>query len=451
MKNILIALVVITFASCGGNGKYGDTISDLSAAKDSLVLIYQDMENELLALEDELYAVSFKEFEKNIDSLEALLSAATDTLIQRTLYAQLKILKEEMNNAKQKNITELREWLKSRNEAFNERITEIDLKLADLEGKVTRVTLVSSHKVEPKKFEHYFEIYGSVESNQNVSVNLEAPGIITRINVEVGQKVAKGQTLGIVDAEVLRNSIDELKTGLELAVTVYIKQEQLWKQEIGSELQYLEAKNRKESLEQKLNTLNSQLDMYTITAPFNGVVDEIFYKTGEMGNMMMPFMRLVNLNDVYLVADISEEYLGTVVPGVSVIASFPSLDIEYDATISRVGTYIKANNRTFKIYIDLTNNESLLKPNLLGVINIKDFELDSATVVPTSTIQQDAAGKEFLFVLQHDGDRLIAVKTPIKSGMSYGKETLVLEGISGVEDIVFKGARNIKDGQEVKI
>ena len=201
----------------------------------------------------------------------------------------------------------------------------------------------------------------------------------------------------------------------------------------------------------RLNTLETQREKFVIRAPFSGIVDEIFYKEGEMGNMIVPLLRLVNLQKVYLVADISENYLGTVVPGVSVNAVFPTSDTVYRARISRAGSFIKANNRTYKIYIDLDNANGVLKPNLLGILHIKDFEQDSATVVPTGSIQQDAMGQEYVYVLEREGNRLLARKTPVKTGLSYGIETLIVEGLNGTEKIVLKGARNIKDGQEVKI
>lgn len=451
MKNIFIALLAITIVSCGSEGKYGDKIAELSSAKDSLIVAYEKLEKDLLVLEDQLYDIRLKDFESRIDSIGTLLNEATDSVIQKSLSLKLKELKTKMNDSKQASISQLRVWLKARNDAFNERISAIDKQLADLEGKVTRVAFVSSLQLSPQKFEHYFETYGSIESGQNVTINLEAPGTINSINVEVGQRVVKGQTLASIDSEVLRQSINEVQTSLDLALTVFEKQEKLWKQDIGSELQYLETKNRKESIEQKLKTLNSQLAMYTVRAPFEGIVDEVFYKVGGMGNMMTPLLRLINLGDMYLVADVSEDYLGTVVPGVSVIATFSGSKDEYLATVSRTGSFIKANNRTFKIYVDLDNTKGILKPNLLGILNIKDFEQDSATVVPTSTIQQDAKGQEYVYVLEQEGEKLIAIKTPVTTGMSYGTETLIVEGLAGDEEIVLKGGRTIKHGQEVKI
>lgn len=451
MKNILIALITITLYSCGSQGKYGDQIEDLSDAKDSLISAYEFLEKEVLNLDAEIYEISFKDFQERVDSLSELLEAATDTLIQRTLHTNLEELKTKMNDAKRESITKLRDWLKSRNEAFNKRIIQIDKELADLQGKVTRITLVSSYQISPKRFEHYFETYGSIESGQNVSVNIEAPGTIKTIHVSVGQRVSKGQTLARLDSEVLTNTIAEVQTSLDLAATIYEKQKRLWDQKIGSEIQYLEAKGRKEGLEQRVEVLEAQRNMYVVRAPFSGIVDEIFYKEGEMGNMIIPLLRLVNLQNVYLVADISEEYLGTVTTGILVKAKFPTSDTMYVSTISRTGSFIKPNNRTFKIYIDLDNSNNTLKPNLLGILYIKDFEADSAVVVPTIAIQQDASGQEYVFVVIEEMEKIRVVKAPIKAGMSYGSETMVLEGLNGSEEIVLKGARNIRDGQEVKI
>ncbi|HIA06233.1 MAG TPA: biotin/lipoyl-binding protein, partial [Flavobacteriales bacterium] len=204
MRHVIIVLLIAALASCDTGGKYGDKIDELSSAKDSLISAYEELEQDVLTLEEQIYKISFTEFQEKVDSLDELLADATDSLIQQRLNKELEALKEEMNNAKQASIAAFRKWLKTRNDAFNEKITEIDKALAELEGKVARITLVSSYQLSPKKFEHYFETYGSIESGQNVSVNIEAPGTINKILVEVGQKVSKGQTLARLDSEVLK-------------------------------------------------------------------------------------------------------------------------------------------------------------------------------------------------------------------------------------------------------
>jgi len=313
-----------------------------------------------------------------------------------------------------------------------------------------KLTIVSTRKLTPTKFEHFFEVYGNVESKQNAFVNMEMPGTIKDIKVEVGQKVKRGQVLALLDKGIIQSNIDEVNGSYELANTIFLKQEKLWNQKIGSELQYLEAKNRKEGLQQKLATLNTTLEKFIITAPFTGIIDEIFYKEGELGNMMIPLLRLININQVYIVADISENYISTIKPGAYIRAEFPSLNKSIEAQIDRSGSFINPHNRTFKIYIDIDNQNGELKPNLLSVLHIKDFEKDSAIVVPSGIIQQDALGKEYLYITNREGNCMKAKKVMVKSGMSHNDETIILEGLTGDEEIVLKGARNIKDGQKIR-
>ena len=269
--------------------------------------------------------------------------------------------------------------------------------------------------------------------------------------VEVGQKVNVGQTLVILDTEIIQKNIDEVKTAYDLVKTLFEKQEKLWQQKIGSEMQYLEAKNRKESLDQKLETLNAQLDKALIKAPFSGIIDEIFPKEGEMANPMFPVLRMVNLDRVYIVSDVSEDYLGKVKVGSFVRAEFPSLETSFKAKINRIGSYINAKNRTFKVYVDLNNKDNILKPNLLSVLNIRDFEQDSAVVVPSNIIQQDASGADFLFIIEKNSETLKAKKIVVKTGKLYKGETMIKNGLKGDEEIIIKGARSIKGGQEIKI
>ncbi|PCH95614.1 MAG: hypothetical protein COB85_04390 [Bacteroidetes bacterium] len=331
-------------------------------------------------------------------------------------------------------------------------LSELQLRIDKLDSNVAkRITLVKITSLELGHFKHYFEVYGNVETKRNVSINAEIPGKVNQILVEVGQKVSQGQTILIQDTEIFRNSIEEVKTAFNLANTIYNRQKKLWDEKIGSELQYLEAKNRKESLEQKIKTLNSQLTKSVIKAPFNGVIDEIFVKVGEVANQVMPVIRMVNLEVVYLVADVSEDYISKISKGTFVKVNFPAIGLNFDAMINRVGSYINANNRTFKIYVDIDNEEGILKPNLLGVMNILDFSTDSAIMVSASIVQQDAEGNEFLYILKRDAESLSALKVVVETGMTYNGFTHVKSGLNGNEEIISKGGRGIKSGQAVKI
>lgn len=324
----------------------------------------------------------------------------------------------------------------------------VDNEMAELDTtQDQRLMTITTLALEPTRFEHFFEVQGVVETDQNVLIYPEVGAKITSISVKEGQEVAKGQVLMTMDSKIVRNQIAELKSRLQLAKTVFEKQQLLWEQKIGSEIQYLEAKNNYESLQQNIETLEAQQSLYTITAPFSGTVDEILPKVGEMANPAMPAMRLINMNGAYLKADVTERYLGQIQAGDSVMLHFPGVGVTSASHIERIGSYINPGNRTFKIRVNAGNSTEALRPNLLAEIKIRDYTADSVAVIPTSIIQMTPSGKEFVYIYQSG----TAVKRTIKTGMSYNGFMEVTEGLGGNEVLILKGARSVKDGDEVKV
>jgi RND family efflux transporter MFP subunit len=328
---------------------------------------------------------------------------------------------------------------------------ENELRGQDAIATKVNLKLVETQPVLQKDFAHFIEVQGNVESDKNVSVAPEMNGIILRINVERGQAVSQGQVIAEIDAEPIRKNISELETRLELAKTMFERQENLWKQQIGSEIQYLQAKHSKESLERSLESLKAQLKKAYVKAPINGVVDEIFVKQGEMANPAVPLARVVNLSEVQIKADVSEAYVPSVRKGDAVVVSFPSLQKEIPVRISNVGQFIEPANRTFKVEVRLANKDGFLKPNTLAVVKIKDFEQKNAIVIPTHLIQQSTDGKEFVFVIRQNEKKNVAAKVAIKTGKSYGGETLVIEGLQAEDILISKGYNEVIDGEEVNI
>ena len=334
---------------------------------------------------------------------------------------------------------------------LTQRIKVIDKELSSLDTTVKHST-VTTIGIKPTTFKHFFKVYGVVESNKAITMYSEAAGKIDDIKVERGQKVKKGQLLAVIDASVLMQSRAELETALELAEEIYQKQKTLWIDEkIGSEVQYLEAKNKKESLERKLATVNAQIAMTRIKAPFSGVIDEIFPKEGEMASPQSEMFRLVNLNEVYLTASVSEAYVGKVKVGTPAVVKFTSLGTTLETEVVRVGNYINPNNRTFDINISLDKNTNF-KPNMMGSVDLEDYSVENVLVVPSRIIMENTAGKSYVYVFNNKGADLGNVsKTIIEIGKSYNGQTEILSGLTGDEMIVDKGARSVKDGQKVKL
>lgn len=336
---------------------------------------------------------------------------------------------------------------------------DISTQISDLEAEIAKLdtNIVENYPAvtyamyEPNRFEHFFQVQGTVETDKNAQIFPEMQGKIKSIPISEGQTVTAGQLLMTIDNRVMVNSIEEAETQLELAKTVFTKQKALWDQQIGSEIQFLEAKTNKEGLERKLETLRAQLDMYNVRAPFSGIVDEIMPKAGEMASPAMPAFRLVNLDKVYIKADVSEGYLGKITVGDSVRVAFPSLDRTVWTSISRIGNFINPNNRTFKVRLNIDNDSGMLKPNLLGEINIMDFAADSTIMIPSSLIQQDPEGNEFVMVVDDRDGNQYASKQLITAGMSYMGSTHVPTGIDPEMKVVNEGGRNVKDGQRVEL
>lgn len=305
--------------------------------------------------------------------------------------------------------------------------------------------LISTTKVEKKHFEHFVEVTGSVLSKKNVSISGEVLGRIQEITAVEGMRVSKGQILAKIDAESILRNIDEVEKQLELAKILFDKQDRLWKQQIGTEIQYLESKNRKETLEANLASLKTQQSKTLVRAPFNGTVETVQVRLGELVQPGVPMFQFVGDSDLFIEADISEKYVGLIQRGDSVEVSFPSVEKDLRAKISSVGAIINPNNRTFKVEIAVPSLE-FLKPNMISVIKIMDYENKTAVTVPNYLILQDNKG-DYVFTV----DESLSKKRYIKRGKTYKEVTEVLEGLTGTEVLIDKGFREVGDNFVVNI
>lgn len=311
-------------------------------------------------------------------------------------------------------------------------------------------TLVTTIPLKKDTFQHFIEVRGNVSSDRNVTISAETPAEVKQVKVVKGDKVRKGQLLMAQDAETIKRNIDELKTSLELANTRFKRQSNLWKQKIGTEMQYLEAKSNQESLENRLASAHAQLNNYIIRAPFSGTVDEVFVKEGETAQPGAPLLRLVSLEDMYIIADISEAYLGEFGQGDSVLVQFPSLHLKLRSTISSVGQVINRNNRTFQVQVNLPDDKKLLRPNLLAVLEIQDFHQPDAVVVPANLIQHDNRG-DYVYIAAKTDEGLVAEKKHVERGMTYNNETLITSGLEAGEQLIDQGFREVAEGVSIRM
>ncbi|XOV94369.1 MAG: efflux RND transporter periplasmic adaptor subunit [Bacteroidota bacterium] len=315
----------------------------------------------------------------------------------------------------------------------------------------TGTILVSSFNVVAKPFTHKIEVRGSVASRKNIMMSAETMGRIESIRVTEGQFVKKGDLLIQIDNDIIANNISEVETQLELAKTVFERQENLWNQNIGTEIQYLQAKNNYQSLQGRLATLKSQNGQYFLVAPFDGVIDEIPVKVGEMAQPGLPMIRIVNPNEMYVVADVSEEHLGKFVAGDDVDVNFRIQEISLSSKILSVSRVLNNQNRTFKIEVALPKNGNQeFRPNQVATLTLVDYEKEDALSVPTNVIQSDAGGK-FVYSIVKENGKSVAKKVAIETGQSYNDMTEIISGLTSGVSVINQGYRNVTNGAEISI
>lgn len=341
------------------------------------------------------------------------------------------------------------EKLRTEISRLEKRLEKIDPSYAKAK-KEAKTTLVSTLPVSKEPFTTLVEVRGTVKSDKNVILNAQTQGLVTYISAREGQVVGAGQVLVSQDNNVMANQLEEVKTQLKLAEAIFKRQDNLWKKKIGTEIQYLQAKNTKESLERKIKTIQAQMAMSSITAPFTGVVDEVFVKKGQNVGPMNQILRLVSLNTVQIEADVSEAYLGRIKRGDKVKVNFPSLGVEKVAAIKTIGQVINPDNRTFRIELELPNPDRLLKPDLQAILEMEGFTKKDAIVVPSNLIQKDKTG-EFVYVLNKKEGKTLARKVIIKRGANSKNRTLVESGLKGDELLIEQGFRDVAEGGLVKV
>lgn len=352
------------------------------------------------------------------------------------------------------------EVISSELEAYRQQVRDLNKKIEEKTKELEALTSgqdnrmrvpVNLQQVEAVTFNHFFEASGSVIPVNEAFISPEVNGQVSEILVSEGDRVKKGQLLMRLNTDITDKTIQEVETSLALATDVFNRQKRLWDQKIGSEIQFLEAKNNKASLENRLATLRAQLEMSDITAPIDGIIEKVNLKKGELAVPGMQVIQLVNLSKLYVRADISENYLPYLKMGDEVTLTFPSYPgYMKKLNISRIGNVVNINNRTFEIELELENTQEELKPNMVGVIKINDFTAENSMVAPSKVIKEDLNG-HYLYIAVQDGNDLIARKRYIQIGRTFSDQTRVVGGLEFGDKIIVDGFNRVSDGSLLKL
>lgn len=311
--------------------------------------------------------------------------------------------------------------------------------------------LVTTTVLTKTTFRRFSEIQGNVTPVRSNAISSETGGRLLRVNVKAGDAVKAGQLLASVDMEPLQKQLQEVESAYSLASDIFDRQKRLWDQKIGSELQFLQAKNNKERLEKSLESIKSQLRKANIYAPISGVIDELLYQQGDVAPPGMPIMRLVNTNDLKVVAEVPERYVGTVKQGDPVEVKVQALGITQQARVTVAGKVVHPTNRTFRIETSLNNSGGAIKPNLLALVYIEDYREENAMVVSVDLVQEEVGGKKFVFVKEEGERGFRAKKVYVTTGESHNNQIVIKDGLKPGDELIVLGARGLKDSDLLEI
>ncbi|MCC7245802.1 MAG: efflux RND transporter periplasmic adaptor subunit [Saprospiraceae bacterium] len=331
---------------------------------------------------------------------------------------------------------------------------DLEAKIAELEkqagaGKPTerKVKTVGLSEISTTTFRHYIDLQGKVDANESVMATAKMPGALKRVLVNNGDNVRKGQLLAEVDDAVMKSSLAELEGQLRVAEDVYNRQKSLWDQKIGTEIQYIQAKNGKESLERSISTLKEQLNMTKIYAPQNGTVDMVMLKSGQAIAPGMPLCNILNLSNLKIKGEVTEAYAAKVRKGDQVQVFFPDLNKEITTRITYVSKSINPMTRTFAVECALpTGNYSA---NQVAVMKIVDYQNPNTVVIPVNLIQAAEDG-EFVMVAEKTSDKqATAKKVLVKQGQNYNGQVEILNGLKKGDWVISTGFQDVNSGETV--
>jgi RND family efflux transporter MFP subunit len=339
--------------------------------------------------------------------------------------------------------------------------TAINDKIRSLEGEIStgkkdslnpgKFKFVGLKDVNSNTFDHFIRVQGKVDGDQNAAVFAEAPGTISSKFADVGQKVVKGQVLAQIDDQQYRSQMQGLETQYKFATDLYDKQKRLWDQKIGSEVQYLQSKTNKESLEKQIASLKQQVDKFKIKSPIDGTIEECNIKVGGVvsPDPRLAAYRVVAFKNLKVSAEVSEAYSAKVKVGDKLIVLFPDINKQFETKVDFVSKYINPVNRTFIIDTKLLNDFNDLKANMIAIIQINDYHSDNAIQVPMNVIQSDQTGS-YVYVVRSKDKYNAAFKQPVTLGISYNGVAEVLKGLAVGDKVISVGYQELVDGEYIR-
>jgi len=331
---------------------------------------------------------------------------------------------------------------------------KIDKEIAQLQKSISQSDKTDKFRkvkfiiLEPTEFNTFLKVNGKIDGDENVAASAKVPGVVDQIFIKTGDKVRKGQILASLDDEIMQKTLTEVRSQYDFVLTVYEKQKRLWDQKIGSEMQYLSAKNNKEAMENRIKSLQEQIAMYNIVSPINGTVEDIAIKIGQSVAPGLPLVRVINLSNLKVVADVSEVYSSKINKNDDVEIYIPDLNYKAWSKITFSSKFINPFNRTFVVEAALKQGAASFSANMIAVLHINDYKSKEAIVIPVSNVLHDQ-NSSYVFIAEKSGKNYIAKKRVVEQGANYNGKVEIVKGLEPGQMLITTNLNSIIDGETV--
>jgi RND family efflux transporter MFP subunit len=340
--------------------------------------------------------------------------------------------------------------LKAKRSELDGKIAELEKELGVTNAPKTRKVMTTDVATAP--FKHCVEIQGTVDAENNIVVAPQIPGLVTKIYVNEGDAVQVGQLLAETDNSAYAAQIAAIQPQLELAQDVFQRQQRLWDQKIGSEVQYLQSKTQVDALTKQILAVQAQIELTKVKAPINGIVDHVGARVGQFATAQNPdpCFRIVNLNSLKVKSEVAESYANKVKKGNKVVLFFPDVNIEVDGSISFTAKFISPMTRTFTAEAILTGSNELLRPNMVSIMKIVDYENAAAILAPLNIIQNEN-NLQYVYVAVNENGVLTARRRSVTVGQVYAGNAEVTGGLSVGDKLITTGYAELTEGMAIEL
>lgn len=351
---------------------------------------------------------------------------------------------------------------KAKNEAEIAKLQAELEKIDSATANAAKIKLVSVAPVTTADFKHYIDLMGRVDADNISYISPRAmTGQIKAIYVQQGQMVKKGQLLLKLDDAIMRQTIiaskqqlEGIKTQLAYAKNLYQRQQNLWKEGIGTEVQLITAKNNVTSLENQLDaaqegikTQQEQLSTANIYSDVTGIADLVTVKIGEVFPGM-GVIKIVNTSSLKVVTNVPENYLTRMRKGSQVQITIPDAGKTVNSSISLISQSIDPNQRGFIAEAKIPY-DPILKPSQSAVVKILDYAAANAIVIPVNVVQSDETGKYVFVLTKSSNGKTTAHRVVVLLGEVYGEQVEIKAGLKAGDQLVTEGYQNLYEGQGI--